>query len=75
MSDWFLDNFGWCLLGLGVLALVGIAWAVIDISAKEDRFMAECVADGHKRYECESMYSGAHPSQPMPIVVPVVVPR
>ncbi len=75
ISEWFLDNFGWFMLALIVIFLGGLAFAIVQMNSREDLFMAECVADGHKRYECESMYSGAHPSQPMPVVVPVVVPR
>lgn len=72
MSDWLLDNFGWCLVAL-TLGLAGlITWICVSESRSEDRFMLECQQD-HKRYECEALWRSGQKGSTMPVVIPAPV--
>lgn len=72
MGDWIEDHLGWILAFL----IAGIVFAVV-IGVRENidqanRFIADCVADGHKQYECQAMWR-AGDSHMVPAVIPMVV--
>lgn len=70
MSFWDKETVivfgGLAVLFAGLVALCFVA------SSEDDRLMKECLADGHKEYECRSMLRDNRP--PPPVVIPVAVP-
>lgn len=70
IGDWAEDNLGWLLVFAtgALIALVGFVAhhdAVIF-----DRNMSQCLADGHKEYECRALLENHQQIIPMPIVIP-----
>ncbi|HKY41355.1 MAG TPA: hypothetical protein VJN18_35725 [Polyangiaceae bacterium] len=64
--------FGAAILAVLALGVAFVVWAVSSENESDARFMAECQADGRKRYECEALLNGSKPQVvPMPVVVPV----
>lgn len=67
------DNLGWVFTALIAGLIVGAAWSISAASKAREAFIAECVADGKKNYECVAMWrAGEKPTQVVPI--PVVIP-
>ena len=70
MSDWL---FGWLLLwlllGALVLLVIGTFFIIRSDEREHGAFIAECMADGRKRYECEALYGQAN----SPSVTPVII--
>lgn len=55
VSDFFSEHSGWFLLLLFVLLFAGLAVVAKEDSERREKLMAECMADGHREYQCESM--------------------
>lgn len=41
---------------MGIFLIVAVV-SMFDCQKRANRLMADCLADGHKEYECESMLS------------------
>lgn len=49
-----------CFIIWVVMLIFGaIVLVLVSDSESDERFMAECQADGRKRYECEAMLKGS----------------
>ena len=70
---WVEDRWVELLLGAAMLAVPVLF--VLSLRGKVDKekaFMAECVADGRKNYECVAMWrAGENHSQVMPVFIPM----
>lgn len=49
----------WLVLLIVVLSAFWIVKDLVDIEDRHKAFVDECVADGHKRYECEALWGQA----------------
>lgn len=69
----FLDYFGWVLAGV-FLVLIGLAVIGMKAEYKDlNRLMVQCLADGHKEYECASLLRRGHRGgASIPIIIPQV---
>lgn len=55
---------------LGTVALIAFLIAIgVSSSRAQQELMKQCLADGHKKYECVSMLRSNTSYVPMPIVV------
>lgn len=59
---WYLEEYGiWAFIGaVVVLGLVAAYFAVQE----QQRWLAECEADGNPGYVCEERWAKAHPPTP-----------
>lgn len=72
IGDFVEEHLGW-ILAAGVALLIGCLVLVASADADRKRaFLAECEADGNKRYRCEALWRSGEPEVvPMPVVIPV----
>lgn len=75
MGNMLAELIGAMLVALGlVVAIVMFVVGVMMLLGYDpDRLKKECMADGHKEYECVAMLRNNY--QPVPIVTPVYVGR
>jgi len=74
LASWLRDY--WIGIAGLALAIAGIAWigALVERDARyEQKLMADCLADGHKEYQCVSLLR--KPSSDSTTVVPIYIPR
>ena len=72
MFDWDERIVGGCMVTLIVSFIVLIGMVVVYDSDHKERLMQQCMEDGKKEYECESMLRKPQSNiVPMPVVIPV----
>lgn len=52
--------------------LISIPFAVVNSGKEKESFMAECLEDGKKQYECTAMWRAGKrstASMPMPVII------
>jgi hypothetical protein len=71
LGDWIMDNFGWVIAGVMLLAITPFVLGAIGEVKQKEAFMAGCT-EVYPQFECTAMWrSGNSRTQLMPIVVPV----
>lgn len=72
IADWDERFVGGCLITFIVMFIVVLVMAINQDVQKKTRLMAQCMEDGKKEYECESMLAKPRSSVvPMPVIIPV----
>lgn len=66
--DFIKDFWGFLLSIIIFLGILFVAFYCED--EKRQRLVNQCMADGRKEYECESMFRTTHSTSYIPIVVP-----
>ena len=62
---------GWLIGGFVLMTFVGIGYVGCKTEEAHDAFMADCLADGKKAYQCQALWGQANPHSPQPIVIPL----
>lgn len=66
-----MENFGGFIVLIVFLSFIGLlGFAAVSEVRESNRMMAQCMADGHKEYECHSMLDDHSSVIPMPIIIP-----
>ena len=72
IADWDERFVAGCLITCIVMLFVVFGIAFKNDADKKARLMAQCMEDGKKEYECESMLAKPRSSVvPIPVVIPV----
>lgn len=73
MWEWLYDRFNLeTVIGIVIAALVVVLFVGLHEASKESkRIMDQCIADGHKEYECHAMLDSHEHITTMPVVIPV----
>jgi hypothetical protein len=69
--NWLRDYWPALLGGIvGAMLAVALVAVVVVSVQQQNRLIKQCVADGHKEYECHAMLDDHTVVVPQPVVVP-----
>lgn len=70
MERFFDDHLGKIFICLGVIFVVLMGWLMNVGAHRDERLLAQCIADGKKEYECAAMLRRDRTFvAPLPVVI------